>query len=433
MFAHYGTRIIIWALKLVAAGLILYGVMTIFPGLGRYAASFLPVTAAASEPVGTRIRVTVADLPPPGATESAVNPPRVVTQPDGAALAVPDGFVVNVFAEGLIHPRNLYVLPNGDVLAVESSARRISILRDADGDGVAETKGVALDGLSLPFGVVWRDSWLYVAEVGQIRRFAFEVGNLVAGERSEEVTPEGSLGGRRGGHLTRNIVFSADGATIFAAIGSQSNVGEEPAPFASIQRFDASGTRQRTFAAGLRNPVGLALHPETGELWTVVNERDGLGDGLVPDYLAKVEEGAFFGWPYAYSGTLPDPNFGGRRPDQVAKSRVGDVLFRSHSAPLGLVFYDGASFPEEYRGDAFVAMHGSWNSAKPVGYTVVRVPFDEGKPRGDYEVFATGFRVGGPDTAVVWGRPAGVAVAKDGSLLIADDTSNKIFRVSYGR
>jgi glucose/arabinose dehydrogenase len=177
----------------------------------------------------------------------------------------------------------------------------------------------------------------------------------------------------------------------------------------------------------------LALHPESKELWTVVNERDGMGDGLVPDYLAKVEEGAFFGWPYAYSGTLPDPNFAAKRPDQVAKSRAGDVLFRPHSAPLGLAFYDGTSFPEEYRGDAFVALHGSWNSAKPVGYMVVRVPFEGGKPIGGYEVFATGFRIGGPETAVVWGRPTGLAVAKDGSLLIADDTSNRIFRVSYRR
>lgn len=421
----------------VAWGLIIFGVFSIFPGLRQYALPFLPVAEAASDPIGVSIRVTVADLPPPRATPPAGNPPRVVTPPEGATLSVPKGFKVNVYADDLSRPRNLYVLPNGDVLVAATSAGEIVLLRDADGNGVAEINNVAVKGLNLPFGMAWRDGWLYVAEVGQIWRYEFKLGDLEAGGKSEEVTPAESLGGRRGGHLTRNMVFSPDGASIFAAIGSQGNVGEEPPPFATIQRFDAPvpgqamASRQRTFSSGLRNPVGLAFHPASKELWTVVNERDGLGDGLVPDYLAKIEEGTFFGWPYAYSGTLPDPDFGDKRPDLVAKSRLGDVLFQAHSAPIGLAFYDGKSFPAEYRDDAFVSLRGSWNSNKPTGYTIARVPFEGGKPRGDYEIFATGFRIGGEDTAVVWGRPAGLAVAKDGSLLIADDTSKRIFRISY--
>ena len=216
------------------------------------------------------------------------------------------------------------------------------------------------------------------------------------------------------------------------AVGSAGNIGEERAPRAPVQVFEADGSNGRTFASGLRNPVGIAHYPGTDHLFVVVNERDGLGDELVPDYLTRVTEGDFFGWPYAYTGRNPQPGYADKRPDLVARSKTPDLLFRSHSAPLGLVFYDDEAFPKDYHGDAFVALHGSWNAAVPRGYMVVRVPFELGRPTGGYEAFATGFRAGGAQRAKVWGRPAGLAVAADGSLLIADDVADVIWRVSYG-
>jgi glucose/arabinose dehydrogenase len=215
-------------------------------------------------------------------------------------------------------------------------------------------------------------------------------------------------------------------------VGSASNVSEEPAPFATVQRFDADGKNQITFAAGLRNPVGIAFYPNTDDLYVTVNERDGLGDGLVPDYLTRVEQGAFYGWPYAYIGNNPDPDFGAKRPDLVAKTRAPDLLFESHSAALGLVFYDAAQFPPAYRGGAFVAFRGSWNALKPTGYKVVYVPFENGAPKGHYENFMTGLWVEGKGPARVYGRPVGLVVARDGSLLVADDTARVVWRVAYG-
>ena len=221
-----------------------------------------------------------------------------------------------------------------------------------------------------------------------------------------------------------------DGKRFFIAIGSESNIGEDPLPHASVQSFAADGSDQRTYASGLRNPVGIAFYPGTNDLYTVVNERDGLGDGLVPDFLTRLQEGGFYGWPYAYIGHHPQPDFPSR-PEMVAKTLTPDLLFQSHSAPLGLVFYEGSMFPAEYKGDAFVALHGSWNSAEPTGYKIVRVPFKDGRPQGYYENFLTGFWLGGTSPAQVWGRPAGLAVAADGSLLIADDAGGVVWRVSY--
>jgi glucose/arabinose dehydrogenase len=423
-------------LQAAAVLLIAFGLWQVAPPLAyRLMAAFTSneTQAAGLRPPGARIEVKPQDLPKPGATPSAYNSPRVVAPPAGMPLQAPPGFAVNVFASGFRHARNLHVLPNGDVLVAEPRAGRISILRDADADGVAEIKRVLVRGLKLPFGMAWDKGWLYVGEVEQVRRLKFEVGALDTAGPPEDVTESGSLGSSWGGHLTRNLVFAADGQSFFVAVGSQGNVDDEPEPYATIQQFDVSGKEQRTFASGLRNPVGLALHPQTKALWAVVNERDGLGDGLVPDYLAKIEAGAFFGWPYAYTGNIPDPDYGEERPDLVAQSRLPDLLFESHSAPIGLVFYQGAMFPPEYANDAFVALRGSWNSNRPVGYMVVRVPFADGRPKGYYEIFVAGFRVGGERTAEVWGRPAGLAVGKDGSLLIADDTSNTVFRVAYRR
>src|SRR2546429_6939678 len=233
------------------------------------------------------------------------------------------------------------------------------------------------------------------------------------------------------GHMNRHLVIDPKTGALFVGVGSSGNLGVEPDNKATIQRFDADGANQSTFASGMRNPTALAFHPATGDLYAVVQERDGLGDRLVPDYLIRVQQGAFYGWPYAYIGQHPQPGFAQLRPDKVKASLQPDLLFEAHSSTMDLVFYDGQQFPAEYRGDAFVALKGSWNRSEPTGYKVVRVSFKEGKPQGSYENFVTGFWVSGKDRAEVWGRPAALAVAKDGSLLIADDTGGTIWRIAY--
>ncbi len=382
--------------------------------------------------IGRRIVIQADDLPKPGATPSVGNSPRTVPRPAGASLNVPPGFRVNLFADGLRHARNMLVAPNGDILLAESRAGRITLLRDDDGDGRADTIRTFADGLDQPHGLALHDGNLYIGEFSRIRRIAYRSGADRADRPPEAVTEEGSLAKTRGGHWTRNIAIAPDAERFFVSVGSRGNVAEEPEPYATVQSFRIDGSDQRTYASGLRNPIGIAFHPHTKALWTVVNERDGLGDGLVPDYMTEVRAGAFYGWPYAYLGPNPDPDYGHRRPDLVARTLAPDVLFRSHSAPIGFAFYDGAMFPAEFRGDAFVALQGSWNSANPTGYKVVRVRFRDGRPVGGYENFATGYRIGGTETAIVWGRPSAVAVATDGALLVADDTGNTIFRISYG-
>lgn len=381
---------------------------------------------------GQRIQVTPADLPAPHATPSVANTAQEVPRPPGATLRLPPGFRAGIFADSLQHPRWLAVAANGDVLLAEPRAGRVTLLRDADGDGRAETRTTLVGGLDRPHGLAIQGDHLYIGEPRRIVRIAWSAGEMSVRGQVEPVTAPGALGDGSG-HWTRNIVFSRDGKQFFVAVGSRGNTQEEDAPRATVQRFNADGTGQATFAAGLRNPVGIALRPGSDELYVVVNERDGLGDGLVPDYLTRIQQGEFFGWPYAYIGRNPDPDYGRKRPDLVAKTKVPDVLFRSHSAPLGLVFYDGNQFPPEYRGDAFVGMQGSWNSAKPEGYMVARVPFENGRPKGHYEVFASGFWLSGTERARVWGRPIGLAVARDGSLLVADETGGVVWRLAYDR
>lgn len=384
---------------------------------------------AQTDPVGTRITVDPANLPAPYETDSASNRPRDIARPDGALPEVPPGFTVQVFAEGFAHARWLAVAPDGAVFLAQPQEGKVTRLVDADGDGRAEAQSDFVTGLDLPHGLAVRGGQLFVGDAYGIWRVPYG-GAAQAASRPVRITAEGAFGDA-GGHWTRNIAFSAGGADLFAAIGSLGNIAEEAAPRATIQRFAAGGGQGTTYAAGLRNPVGIAVHPETGALWTVVNERDGLGDELVPDYLAEVVKDGFYGWPYAYMGR-PDPRLGSRRPDLVGKTRMPEVLFRSHSAPLGLVFYDGAQFPAEYRGDAFVALHGSWNAGRPRGYQVARVKFDKGRPAANaYEIFATGFWQEGSDRAAVWGRPCGLAVAGDGALLVADDVANVIWRIAY--
>lgn len=391
----------------------------------------LPVRAAQPvAPVGERFEVRAEDLPKPYATPSIGNPADVVGWPPGTAPKVPKGFRANLFRGGLRHPRWMVVAENGDVLLAETRFSLIRLLRDADGDGVAELTTVFSAEIDSPHGMAIHGGYLYVSDRRQVWRYAYHPGQLERTHSAELVTPIGALGDGRG-HWTRDLAVSPDGRFLYVAVGSRDNLAEEPPPRASVQRFDLDGTHQTTFASGLRNAVGIAFYPGTSNLYVAVNERDGLGDELPPDYLTRIREGEFYGWPYAYAGRNPDPTFGEKRPDLVARSRLPDLLFEAHSAPLGLVFYTGTQFPAAYRGDAFVALHGSWNAARPRGYMVVRVPFKEGRPAGGYESFVTGFWQRGRDRAEVRGRPAGLAQAKDGSLLVADDAGGAVWRISY--
>ncbi|MDF1721128.1 MAG: PQQ-dependent sugar dehydrogenase [Minwuia sp.] len=382
------------------------------------------------QPVGQAFHIRAADLPPPYATDSIASPAYRVDRRADATLKVPPGFRAELFATGLSHPRWMAVAPNGDVLLAESRASRITLLRDADGDGKAEIVTTFADALDSPHGMAIREGWVYVAEENQVRRLPYRVGDLQASGDAEDVTGPRALG-NGGGHWTRNLVFSPDGSQFHVAVGSRGNIQVEAEPRATVQQFNADGSGQKTFATGLRNPVGIAVYPGTNDVYVVVNERDGLGDGLVPDYLTRVQPDGFYGWPFSYIGANPDPSMTGIRDDLVDQTIVPDVLFKSHSAPIGLVFYTGAQFPADYSGDAFVALRGSWNAATPTGYKIVRVPFRDGRPVGSYSNFATGFWVTGPGRAGVIGRPAGLAVWNDGSLLVADDTGRAVWRISY--
>jgi glucose/arabinose dehydrogenase len=378
---------------------------------------------------GTRIEIRREDLPPPFATESVGNRSDLEDRPDPLPFRLPPGFSVNLFADDLERPRWMAVAGNGDVLVSVPSDDAIVLLRDADGDGVAELQEEFIDGMTRPHGMAIHEGHLYIADTEGVWRLPYTPGDLEAREDPVRITADGALGSDDG-HWSRNIAFAPDGSRFFVTVGSMGNVAVEPSPHATVQSFAADGSDQKDFATGLRNPVGIAFHPGTDDLYVTVNERDGLGDDLVPDYFTRIQRGDFFGWPYAYIGDNPQPNLEG--PLGLIKStKIPDVLFRAHSASLGLAFYEGDMFPADYRGDAFVAFHGSWNRAEPTGYMVVRVPFEDGRPAGYYESFLTGFWFEGGDKAGVFGRPAGVAVAADGSLLVTDDAGGAVWRVSY--
>jgi glucose/arabinose dehydrogenase len=391
--------------------------------------------ASAAEAPGDKFLVTPADMPEPFATPAS--PARFEAFPRPSAeqlgttdlLELPAGFEWNLFAEGLDHARWMAAAPNGDIFLAESNEGKITVLRDADGDGRAELIETYDDSYERPHGLAFHDGALYVGERRGIWRIPYTDGDTGAQERRMITGPDPFVLGAREGHWTRNLAFNAAGE-LFVAVGSSNNVVIDTDPRATIARVNDDGTLT-VFASGLRNPVGVAFYPGTDDLYTVVNERDGYGDGLVPDYLTLVQEGGFYGWPYSYIGSHPDPQFGDQRPDLVAAAIEPDVLFASHSAPLGLVFYDDDQFPEYYRGGAFVALHGSWNSSVPTGYKVVYVPFENRRPAGGYENFALGFRFSGETPAQVIGRPVGLVVANDGSLLIADDVGQAIWRVTY--
>jgi glucose/arabinose dehydrogenase len=397
-------------------------------------------------------------FPPPFHTESAVRFPKIIGWPEGKTPAAPTGFQVSVYAGGLNHPRWLYVLPNGDVLVAESnteklggempepvrkamegaglmgpSANRITLVRDANGDGKPEVHETFLAGLNQPFGMQLLGDWLYVANTDALVRFPYREGQTKITVKGEKVLdlPAGGYNN----HWTRNVVASPDGSKLYVSVGSQTNVDEEGLDAkeprrAAILEVDPDGSGMRIFASGLRNPNGMDWAPGTRVLWTVVNERDALGDDLVPDYLTSVREGAFYGWPYSYFGQNEDPRKKGERPDRVAKAVVPDLAIGAHTASMGLTFYDASAFPQRYRGGAFIGQHGSWNRSRFAGYEVIFVPFQAGRPSGPPEDFLTGF-IADEAKSEVYGRPVGLAVLPDGSLLVADDGGNVVWRVTY--
>lgn len=402
------------------------------------AQTIIPTKPLSSQP----IKISVDDLPAPYASQSARKSPNVIDPPANASLNVPEGFVVNVFAEGLDKPRWLALTPNGDVLVTETRENKIQRLIDADQDGVAESKETfasAQNGLNIPFGMAFATNSagqgsFFLGNTDEVLKFPFSSGQTALSGRGQKIA---SLpGGGYNQHWTRNVVVSPEGDRLYVSVGSKSNASEESPPRASIQTMGLDGSNVSTFASGLRNPVGLDFHPQTGELYATVNERDELGDDLVPDYFTRVQSGEFFGWPYAYlSPQNLDPrhliNGASKAPDLAVKTQTPDVLFQAHSAALGLQFYDGNTFPERYRQGAFVAFRGSWNRSAGTGYKIVFIPFDgDNRPTGSYEDFLTGFLTD-PSGPTTWGRPVGLLVMPDGSLLVTDEANNKIYRIQY--
>ncbi|MBI3934022.1 MAG: sorbosone dehydrogenase family protein [Acidobacteria bacterium] len=371
---------------------------------------------------------TEVTLAAPLETPSARNRSQVVGWPAGRKPTAPPGFQVDVYADKLEAPRWTYVLPNGDVLVALSLDGRIVLLRDSNKDGRLETRTDFLAGQSRPFGTLLLGGYLYVGNTNAVVRFRYQTGQTELSGTGEKIL---DLPG--GGHWTRNLTANANGSKIYVSVGSRSNVDEDGSDAkdprrAAILEINPDGSGMRVFASGLRNPVGMAWEPVTTMLWTAVNERDGLGDRLVPDYITSVRDGAFYGWPYSYYGKNEDPRKKGQRPDLVAKAIVPDYAVGAHTASLGLAFYTGSQYPEKYRGGAFIGQHGSWNRSQFAGYKVAFLPFRDGKPAGTLEDFLTGFIASASE---VYGRPVGVSMMPDGSLLVADDEGGKLWRVHY--
>jgi glucose/arabinose dehydrogenase len=413
-----------------------------------------------------------ANLPEPNATPSTVKFPKVVGWPEGKTPLAPEGLKVAAFAGELENPRWIYVLPNGDVLVAQSrtlpkppkpeeeaakspekkeedkkkeegmkesktvtgdSPNKITLLRDADGSGAAEVKETFLEGLNQPLGMALVGDRLFVANTDAVTSFPYKEGDTKIADKGMKILdlPAGGYNN----HWTRNLLAGKDGSKLYISVGSASNNAEhgtaEEMLRANILECNLDGTALRVFASGLRNPVGMDWNPANGELWTAVNERDELGDELVPDYITSVQEGGFYGWPYAYFGQHEDPRMKGQRPDLVKKTLIPDVATGAHTASLGLAFYNLQSgpkaLPEKYRGGAFIGQRGSWNRSKFAGYRVAFVPFEHGDPAGEPQGFLTGFIANENE---VYGRPVGVAFMPDGTLLVADEPSNIVWRVS---
>ena len=400
-------------------------------------------TDAAHEAPGIRRHLTVADLPAPAPNESVDNGPTLVPRPENAWPIAPKGFKVELYANGLDNPRLIRTAPNGDLFLAESETGEIKVFRGAGPDGKAQTVSVFAADLHQPFGIAFypagpNPKWLYVGNTDGIVRFPYKSGDLMASGPSEHLADLPGGGRLRGGgHWTRDLAFSKDGAKLFASVGSHSNVDDadtHPEEFhrADVLEFTPEGKFIKVYASGLRNCVGEAINPITGELWCSTNERDALGNNLVPDYVTHVQEDGFYGWPWFYyggpSGGLQDPRHPGKHPELKSKVITPDILVNPHFASLEMMFYEGSQFPAEFKGDGFAAEHGSWNRAQRGGYEVIRLPMHNGHATGEYEDFLTGFVT---SDGQVWGRPVGVAQAKDGSLFVSDDGSRSIWHVSY--
>lgn len=427
----------------------------------------LPLMAGGTDPndwqrqaPGAQHHLTMADLPKPFETKSAGNGPQVVAAPTNATLRVPAGFAVKLFAKGLHNPRLTRTAPNGDIFIAETGRNRIRVMRMADGADAPTENQIFSEGLHGPFGISFyppgdNPSWIYVANNNSVVRLPYHNGDLKASGEPEVIVPK--LSNTTGGHSTRDVVFSKDGKRMFISVGSGSNVAERmdkksPEEVQAWEADNGAGATWgsewhraqilwtdpegheplRAYATGVRNGVGLAVNQVTGDLWVSTNERDALGDELVPDYVTRLKEGGYYGWPWFYIGNHEDPRHAGERPDLAGKAIVPDVLEASHSASLQMTFYTAtsgaAAFPADYRGDAFVSLHGSWNRTIRTGYKVIRVLVKNGVPTGQYDDFLTGFVV---DNQSVWGRPVGVTVAHDGALLVTEDGNGTMWRVAY--
>lgn len=393
-------------------------------------ASTLTVPALAADLPGQKFHLRVSDLPKPYATLAVANTNLVIPRPNGKMPEVPPGFEVTLFAD-LKSSRWMTVAPNSDIFVSQPRLGNISILRDSKGTGHADQIFPFLTGLSRFQGVSLHGGYLYYSDTNAIWRVPYKDGDTIATAKPEKVTSTADLR-PEGMHPSRNFAFGPDG-TLYMSMGAHDNVTDFR-PGAEIFRIDEKG-ELFTFASGIRNPVGITFQPGTGTMYATVNERDGLGDKLPPDYFTSVKPGGFYGYPYSYTGKNPDPNWGSHDPGgKIASAITPDVLFPAHSAPIGLTFYTGKSFPKDFQGDAFVSLHGSWDTSEPTGYKVVRIHFVDGKPDGGYENFVTGFRDdnGKPgEPAKAWGKPSGLAIAGDGALLIADDAGGPVWRVQY--
>jgi glucose/arabinose dehydrogenase/mono/diheme cytochrome c family protein len=396
-----------------------------------------PFTDYRFEKPGTTRKITLGDLPAPLATTSAGNSPQLVERPEKAWPQVPFGFEVELYASGLDQPRLIRTAPNGDFFVAESKLGEIRVFRGITAEGKPEQVATFATGLKRPFGINFYPpgsdpQWIYVGNTDSVVRFPYKSGDLKARGPAEHIAevPGGD------GHWTRDIQFTPDGKKMLVSVGSASNINDpdttpEEKNRADVLEFNPDGSAMRVYAYGIRNCVGMAIQSKTRALWCSVNERDGLGDDLVPDYITHVQEGGFYGWPWWYMGKHQDPRHEGKHPELKDKVITPDVILHPHNASLELTFYDGKQFPAEYQGDIFAAEHGSWNRAVRVGYELIRVPLDKsGQATGEYEDFMTGFVV---DNGHVWGRPVGVTVAPDGSLLVTDDGSKSIWRISYRR
>ncbi|HLH97267.1 MAG TPA: PQQ-dependent sugar dehydrogenase [Xanthobacteraceae bacterium] len=401
---------------------------------------------------GRRRHLTVDALPAPYATRSVGNTVRVVRARADARLNAPPGFTVKQLASGLSNPRLLRIAPNGDIFVAETGAGRIRVLRTDRSSAAVEKNEIFASGLRGPFGIAFypadNPTWVYVANMDSVVRFPYRAGDMEASGPAEIIVPKLPAGG----HTTRDIAFSKDGMRMYISVGSATNDAEgmgrldaaavkrweedrpagaawgNDAERADVLVFNTEGQNGRIYAVGIRNCVGLAINPATGDPWCATNERDGMGDNLPPDYVTRVREGGFYGWPWYYMGAHEDPRHAGERPDLKDKVIIPDVLVQPHSAPLQMMFYTGDQFPADFKGNAFVALHGSWNRATRTGYKIIRVIVKDGAPTGEYEDFITGFVI---DDTSVWGRPVGVAQTKDGALIFSEDGNGTIWRVSH--